>query len=83
MLITGESIIRSMVVFLSRGDVEFENQTGCPICMMLVTFVILCLTGGIYDYVNDDILEQVKGKHEKSAAAPKVGRTNRSVVSTS
>jgi hypothetical protein len=56
----GESIIRSMVVFLSRGDVEFENQTGCPICMMLVTFVILCLTGGIYDYVNDDILERVK-----------------------
>ena len=49
-----------MVVFLSGGDVEFENQAGFPACMMLVSFVILCLTGGIYDYVNNDTRERVR-----------------------
>ena len=62
----GEQIVRSFVVFLSQ-DEEFENRLLLPAIMMLFSFLVLCLTGGIWDYVNDDaycrIKDEMKERH--------------------
>jgi len=55
----GEQIVRSFVVFLSQNE-EFESQTFLPAMMILASFIVLCMTGGIFDYVNDDAMMRVK-----------------------
>jgi len=55
----GEQIVRSFVVYLSENE-EFEDLTFLPAMMILASFFVLCLTGGIFDYVNDDAYLRIK-----------------------
>lgn len=54
-----EQIVRSFVVFLS-GNVEFEHMRLLPFLMLLLSVGVLCLTGGIWEYANDDIYRVIK-----------------------
>lgn len=56
----GEHIVRSFVVLLSQSDVEFESQFYLPCALILGSIAVLCFTGGIWDWVNDDTYARVK-----------------------
>ena len=55
----GEQIIRAFVVALSEDD-EFEDLRLLPACLLLVGLVVLCLGGGIWEWVDNSTYARVK-----------------------